>query len=475
MAFICNKIINGKEYAYEITSIWDAETKKVKKTSKYLGVVDIDGSIIKKRDRKIKQEQLLVDFGDGFLLNEFIKNSSLYSMFTSKTFASLPELIPLIIYRIITGSAMYNAELWCEGNVTSLLHKNANLSSQNISKVLSKLSDERLQRDFFKKYLAELSALSEDSKTEGVIIDATSLPNEINSCFNAWGRSDNAIEKQFRFMCIVDQASKKPLFYRFLPGNLVDVSTLQNTILELNEMGIRSSFVLLDAGYCSEANIVDLYNNKIDFLTRLPADRKLYKQLLNDNIGRIESASNALRYNNRTLFILKTDADLYGQKGYAYIVLDLTRKSKEVDKALTLRTQDETDSDLQDKFDRAGIMMLISSRDIPQKDVIETYYTRQTIEQIFGFFKSDLESLPIRRHNDDTIRGYLFLQFLALIIYIEFRKCLEGKFTVEQALMVMRNLKGKKFENNILTAELTKKQREITRLTNILVPKNCGI
>ncbi|MDX1924192.1 MAG: transposase [Rickettsiaceae bacterium] len=475
MGFISNKIINGKKYAYEITSTWNKETKKVKKTSKYLGIVDLDGSIVKRKDRKIKQEQLLIDFGDGFLLNEFIKKSSIYSIMNSKKFASLPELIPLIIYRIITCSAMYNAEIWSEGNVTGLLHKNANLSSQNISKVLRKLSSERLQRDFFKEYLAEFCSISEDSKTEGVIIDATSLPNEINSSFNAWGRSDNTIEKQFRFMCIVDQFTKKPLFYRFLPGNLVDVSTLQSTILELKEMGVSSSFVLLDAGYCSEANILELYNKKIDFLTRLPADRKLYKQLLRKHIGKIETASNAIRYNNRTIFILKAEADLYGQKGYAYIALDLTRKSKEVDKALTLRSEDETEAELQDKFDRAGVMMLISSKDIAQKDVIETYYTRQTIEQIFGFFKSDLESLPIRRHNDDTIRGFLFLQFLALIIYIEFRKCLSCKFTAEQALMIMRNLKGKIFDNNILTAELTKKQREISSLTNILVPKFCGI
>ena len=370
---------------------------------------------------------------------------------------------------------MYNAEIWREGNVTNLLHKNANLSSQNISKVLSKLGDERLQRDFFEKYLTQVCSLSKDSKTEGVIIDATSLPNEINSGFNAWGRSDNAIEKQFRFMCIVDQISKKPLFYRFLPGNLVDISTLQNTILELKEMGVSSSFALLDAGYCSEANIVDLYANKIDFLTRLPADRKISKELLKDNTGKIEIASNATRYNNRTLFIQKTETNLYGHKGYAYLVLDLSRKSKEVDKVLSVRSKDETDSDLQDKFDRAGVMMLISSKDIAKEEVIETYYTRQTIEQIFGFFKSDLESLPIRRHNDDTIRGYLFLQFLALIVYIELRKSLECKYTVEQALMVMRNLKGKKFGNNILVNELTKKQREISELTKIMVPKNLGI
>lgn len=473
MAFISNKIINGKKYAYEITSKWDPESKKVKKTNKYLGIVDEDGSIIKKQDRKIKQAKALLDFGDVFLLEEFTKTTSLHSILTTESLATLPEILPLIFYRIAHPSAMYNAQNWSDGNVINLLYNNANLSSQNISRVLAALGDENLQRAFFTKYVQSVDSI--ETEKEGVIIDATSLPNEINCGFNAWGRSDGSIEKQFRFMCVVDRLSKLPLFYRFLPGNLVDVSTLQNTIAELKQLGVNNSFFLLDAGYCSEANIKDLYSNKIDFLTRLPADRTIYKELIATHFNEIEKASNAIRCNNRTLFVKKIETDLYKSKGYAYIVLDLVRKSKEVEKIFAGKQENTTTQELQNGFNNAGIMVLISSKSLAVNEVVETYYTRQSIEQIFGFFKSDLDSLPIRRHNDETVRGYLFLQFLALILFIQLREKLQGKFTAEQALLIMRNLKCKKFDTTTIINELTKKQKEITALCGVMVPKYLGI
>jgi hypothetical protein len=92
--------------------------------------------------------------------------------------------------------------------------------------MLSYLSKESIQREFFKEYL-NLVGGSESA----LIIDATSLPNQINIDYNAWGCSDGKIEKQFKLLCAVDQLKKTPLFYRFLPGNLTDVSTLQTTIL----------------------------------------------------------------------------------------------------------------------------------------------------------------------------------------------------------------------------------------------------
>ena len=106
---------------------------------------------------------------------------------------------------------------------------------------------------------------------------------------------------------------------------------------------------------------------------------------------------------------------------------------------------------------------------------ISSYYLRQNIEQIFGFFKDDLDSLPIRKHNDDTIKGYLFLQFITLILFLEFRKKLEEKYTVEQAVMHAKNLKCKVFEKNVLVLEPNKKQAEIYQLAGVVVPKNLGI
>ena len=106
-------------------------------------------------------------------------------------------------------------------------------------------------------------------------------------------------------------------------------------------------------------------------------------------------------------------------------------------------------------------MVLIISKDIEAKKVISCYYMRQSVEQVFGFMKDDLDSLPVRRHNDETIRGYLFLQFIVLIIFVQLRQKLESKYTVEQALLQMRNLKCKVFTDKILVAELTKRQKDV--------------
>jgi len=67
------------------------------------------------------------------------------------------------------------------------------------------------------------------------------------------------------------------LFYRYVPGNIADISTLKTTIDELTALGVEHSFALLDAGYASESNIKHLRKNQIDFLMRLPAGRVLYE------------------------------------------------------------------------------------------------------------------------------------------------------------------------------------------------------
>jgi len=165
---------------------------------------------------------------------------------------------------------MYNCQLWLQGNVLKAEKGSESLSSQDISRLMAHLGQEPLQRNFFEQYLKQNAG-----ESKNVIIDATSLPNQISSSFNAWGYNDGSIDQQFRFHCVVDQISKKPLYYRYVPGNISDVSTLNNTFAELKALGVKCSFALVDAGYCSEENIGLLRKHEIDFLMRLPAGRKL--------------------------------------------------------------------------------------------------------------------------------------------------------------------------------------------------------
>lgn len=288
MSYIRHKIIAGRKYAYEVTSFRDPETKKVKNKNVYLGIVNKDGSI--KKNKEIMKELSVLDFGDGYLFFEFFKDSNL-STLLSENIKIFPEILALIIYRLCCQSAMYNATHWYEGNILSILLKTTDLSSQNISRVLAYLGQEDVQKLFFENYLKSAA-----DNQENIIIDASSLPNKINHPFNEWGHADNSIEKQFRFLCILDQKTKMPLFYRFLPGNIVDISTLKTTISELKLMGAKNKFILLDAGYYSEENIIELYENSINFLMRLPSQRSLYKTCILGHLEEIEQIQYATQY-----------------------------------------------------------------------------------------------------------------------------------------------------------------------------------
>lgn len=474
MTYIVHKTIKNKVYAYEITSHWDKEKKQSRKKTKYLGPVDSKTKkIIPFIKKPTRNEKLILDFGDGYFLYEWIKKSEIYSLFNQHIFEKINGLFPLIIYRLCTQLAMYNCENWLDGNVINYFFKNIDLSSQRISDILSQLGDESIQRSFFCEYIKLIGG-----SNKSVIIDATSLPNQINIDFNSWGHADGKIDKQFRFLCVIDQNTKTPLFYRYLPGNITDVSTLQTTILELQTLGVSNSHVLIDAGYFSEENILDLYDKKIDFLTRLPGGRKKYNEIIFSKSSGIENVKNAITLGERGYFIKSFKTDLYGKKAYAFIILYPERKAKETKKFLQdyCKNKSERDEKKDDfEFANRGIMVLISSKKISKEEVLSAYYLRLSVEQVFCYFKSDLGLLPIRNHNEKTVRGYLFFQFLLLIIYLKLKEKIAKNCTIEQMLLTLKKLKCKVFEKQIIPAELTKSQRVFFEQASILVPKFLGI
>ena len=476
MSFIRYKTLNGNRYAYEVTSYWDAELKQSRSKSRYLGIVDSNTNEIKEFIKKPKQqEKFILDFGDGYFLNEFIKKSIFYPSLEKNLLSSTPELIPLIAYKIITQSAMKNCQDWLNYNILNILHKNIKLTSQRISDILKTLGQENVQRAFFADYSKTFNKIN-----KSVIIDATSLPTNIQHPFNAIGKSDSGLHAQFKLLCVLDQQTNLPLFYRFLPGNITDITTLKTTILELRAMGIENNLALLDSGYFSEENIKDLYDNKINFISRMPNNRNIFKTNALQYSSNLESIENIHTYGERSVFIKKVKIELYGKKVYLYLVLDPVKKMKHMQELMlnydNLSRKTKGDKTNYTKLlSIVGIIGLISSKSIPEAEILSSYYLRQSVEQVFGFLKDDLNLLPIRHRNDDTIRGYLFLQFLALVFFIKIRENVKNKYTVEKILMILRGLKCKVFENQVIPAELTKEQKQISQIYNILVPKKLGI
>ena len=454
MSFIRYQKKGNQEYAYEITAYWDPVEKKPRQKSRYLGVViDKEKKLFVKKSR-LKGEKLILDFGDTYAIDKFLRKKKLTCLLQQIFKDKTQYLLVLIYYRLCHPSAMRYAQTWYEGNIARLLFKGIDVSSQRISDFLKLIGDEGLQREFFRKYISTFI-----KPKKGIIIDTTALPNQIHLPLTMWGYNDGEIDKQIRFLLIVDKKTSLPLFFRYLPGNVVDVSSLITTIEELKKYGIKKSFVFIDAGFFSKDNIKGLYAKKIQFLTRLPATTKLYKKLIKEESRRLERFRNAVRYGKRALFIKRRTVELFGKKVYVNIILDPERKGRETRKLL-LEMMDEAsgedEKEIEYKLMKKGIMILISSFRIKKEEILPLYYLRQMAEKLFRFSKDDLKLIPLRVHKEETLRGYLFLLFITLIAYVFLKKEIGKKFTVEEILLTTRNLKCKVYEDEIIIQEINK-------------------
>ena len=473
MTFIRYKTFGKQEYAYQIKSYWDSKTQRPKQKTLYLGVVvDKSKEIFEKRLSLPKQEKLILDFGDSYFIKEFFEKVK-FSKLIEEVFGDKKDFfLSLINYRLCYPSAMRFSKTWFEGNYAKICYPNVDLSSQRISDFLKLLGDENLQRKFFKQYIPAYA-----ESNEGIIIDATSLPNQIHMPITQWGLSGEEIDKQIRFLLVVDKKNSMPLFFRYFAGNIVDVSTLKNTINELQKFGIKENYVYMDAGFFSEDNILELYAQEINFLTRLPSMRTIYKELILSEVKSIERYENAVQYGKRALFIKQKKINLFGKDAFAYIVLDPERKGRETKNFLlqNIKNKENSIEELEFEMTKRGIMILVSSFELKKEDVVPAYYVRQTAEKLFGFSKDDLSLLPLRVHNEESLRGFLFMQFVTLIAFVHIKNKLGKYHNVEEILLKLRNLKCKVYDDEILICEPNKQQKEILEKLDILMPKKLGI
>lgn len=157
-----------------------------------------------------------------------------------------------------------------------------------------------------------------------------------------------------------------------------------------------------------------------------------------------EDRENFVSFNSRYAYIKCVECILVDdRKGYAYIGLDIDRKSSESHK-LFQRAKDQklTDREVFERMERQGIFLLVSSCRIEKDKILPTYYTRQQIEQIFDIDKNYADMLPLRVQNEDQ------------------DKLKNTKYNPISMFMNLRNQKCKVYGHEIITTEPVKKMND---------------
>ena len=104
-------------------------------------------------------------------------------------------------------------------------------------------------------------------------------------------------------MCCQD--SKLPLFYNIYPGSIVDVSTLKNCITYLNILNLKDVTLILDRGFCSKVNILQMDKGDLKFIRPLSFALKNARVLIKKNKKKLSSNTSIFKYNEELLHHVK--------------------------------------------------------------------------------------------------------------------------------------------------------------------------
>jgi len=499
MAFIrYSEKKNGNEYA----SLADSVRHGDQVEQKYLGnigrVIDKELGVFKSRERGLfrftiedgycdlpatfsetqepaRKERLILDFGDSFFLHQYLWKQSFKDAYLHILPNQSDTLLSLIFFRILTDKKAYcNADTWWNGNYASMLFPNANLASQRISEFLILIGSEEVQRSFFQEYFRILYG---GQGTAGVLIDSSGLANASTMSITQISNHNGDINLETRLIYVIDRKTGMPIYFRYCAGNVVDVTTLCTTLAELRQYNIDIDYAIVDAGYCSENNISEMYLNHVKFLTRLAPNRKLFKELATEHVKNLMTSTNALRYGNRLLYMKKASVKLYGNDGFAYIGVDMDNRNQQMKRTAFSAMDDKlSPADADKKMSSLGVFMIISSEDIEIQEILPLYYTRQQIEQVFDLGKNNADILPLRIQNEDAFRGHLMITFLATVLLQKLQKDIlltrnkKDKINPEGALFTLRNQKCKVYTKEIVPQEAVKDINNVYKLFQIKCP-----
>jgi hypothetical protein len=489
---------SGQEYA----SLADTVRTGSQVNQRYLGnlgrVIDKDAGVFRSRERGVfrytledgfcdlpaiysgkqeptKEAQLILDFGDSFFLFQYIERQAFRDAFYQVMPGQTDVLLSLMFYRILTDKKAYcYADTWWRGNYVSLLFPKAKLASQRVSEFLEALGSEEVQRRFFREYFRLLYG---DQGTKGVLIDSSGLPNASKMSVTQISNHNGDISLEVRLIYVIDRKTGMPIYFRYCPGNIVDVTTLCTTLAELRQYSVAVDYAIVDAGYCSEDNVRELYKNHVRFLTRLAPNRTLFKEVAKEQVPGLMTAENALRYGNRLLYMRKVPVELYGNAGFAYIGVDVDSRNQQMKRAAFAAMDDKLSSaDADKRMLNLGVFMIISSEDIEIEEVLPLYYTRQQIEQVFDLGKNNADILPLRIQNEDTFRGHLMLTFLATVVLQKLQRDILAKrkkndrINPEGAFITLKNQKCKVYADEIVPQEAVKSINDVYNLFQIKCP-----
>ena len=119
-------------------------------------------------------------------------------------------------------------------------------------------------------------------------------------------------------------------------------------------------------------------------------------------------------------------------------------------------------------YQKSGIFVLLSTRQIKSEYILDHYYIRQDIEQVFDLAKNYASLTPLNVEKESTFRGHLLMTFMATYILQKLQNEIKTyKYSIKDILYKMQTQKVKIFDTVAIPQEPVKDHNDIYRLLGV--------
>lgn len=469
---------SGITYAYESVSHWDKEKKQSRAKRTLIGRVDPStGEIVPTdgRNRKeIESQQPTIKkpgpvpivktqrsfYGATYLFDQIGKITGVEADLKACFPDTYKQILSIVYYLILEeNNSLHRFSHWQRLHIHPYAE---DIASQRSSELFQTI-DEEGRMAFFKKQGKRRI------EKEYWAFDITSISSysEVLKQVKSGRNKEHDRLPQINLALLFGEQSGLPFYYRKLPGNISDVTTVKQLMSEFSVMGYEKVSVVLDRGFYSKENINALYKNHQKFIIGVKLglnyvkdvleeerenlklwsnldtqfgtyavcktidwDYEQYRPYKNDTLHDTRRAYLHLFYNpekaakdqvdmNDYLTSLYTDlmektCKDYRQKDYEkyFEVTETTKRGRKV------KPREEA---MHEAAKNYGYFALLSNEVKNPFEALSLYRSKDIVEKGFGNLKERLSFRRMQVSSELSLNGKLFVEFIALI-YLSYLK-----------------------------------------------------
>lgn len=477
---------SGITYAYESKSKWDKDKQQSRSKRKLIGRLDEESGQIVPTDGRGRKNKATEEgeqgkkrgpipalsvkrsfYGAIYLLDVIGKKLGI-SEDLKHCFPKHYRQILSVVYYLITedNNSLMRFEKWHH------LHPHPygkNLTSQRSSELFGAITEEAKEKFFTLQGKRRI----EKEYWAYDITSISSYSQELRQVQYGNNKENDRLP-QINLAMVFGEDSGLPFYYRQLAGNIPDSKTLRNLLADLKELGFTKVKLVMDRGFCSEDNINALYHDHLKFLLSVKMSLRFIREQLDgiyDAFRSYESFNEQYELYTRTVQTqwtytqvrpYKQDTQTSQKRVYIHYYYNIDKAAddeKAFDrKLMALRRELESGHRIQDhekqyqkyfevkttpkRGTRAtvkqeavdkvkryyGFFALMSNDTMDAITVLEIYRNKDVVEKGFGNLKERLNMRRTLVSSERSLRGKLFVEFVALIYLSYIKKQMQEKW-----------------------------------------------